>query len=175
MSMTLQIRHTWDGEPIDPSEFAQAVLELTPAHLLVEVEAPFHQDPPPPGAPGSTDELWNFEVVEVFVAGADHEDGSVSYTEIELSPHGHFLVLELRGVRNIVRRGLPLDYQVVRDGDRWRGKARLARELLPLPPYRVNAFAIHGRGRSRRYLAAYPVPGEAPDFHRLEFFRPFEP
>lgn len=30
--------------------------------------------------------------------------------------------------------------------------------------------AVYGLGEGRRYLAAFPVPGSAPDFHRLEYF-----
>jgi hypothetical protein len=41
------------------------------------------------------------------------------------------------------------------------------------PPHRLNAFAMHGLGLRRRYLAMEPVPGEAPDFHRLEHFLPW--
>jgi hypothetical protein len=43
-----------------------------------------------------------------------------------------------------------------------------------LPPGlgRVNAYAIHGQGANRRYLAAYSVGGTAPDFHRLDRFVP---
>lgn len=175
MPTTFDIRQTWDGEPIPNAEAARVDLAFTPEHLVIEVEAPFHGDPPPAGAAGSTDELWRYEVVEVFIVGADHEDGTASYIEVELSPHGHYLVLELRGIRQVVGSGLPLDFRAVRDGVRWRGQARLARELLPLPPYRANAYAIHGRGAERRYLATHPVPGEAPDFHRLEFFKPLEP
>ncbi len=173
MPATLHIRHTWDGVPIPDAETARAHLELASDHLMIDVEAPSHDDPPPPGAPGPTDQLWNHEVVEVFIAGRG--DAPPIYTEVELSPHGHHLVLLLEGVRRVVRQGLPLDYRVTRAGGRWRGRARLARELLPPPPHRVNAYAIHGRGGDRRYLAAYPVPGEAPDFHRLEFFRSFDP
>jgi len=33
-----------------------------------------------------------------------------------------------------------------------------------------NAYAIHGQGSERRYLAAHAVRGAAPDFHRLECF-----
>ncbi len=35
---------------------------------------------------------------------------------------------------------------------------------------RANLYAIHGVGTARRHLAMTPVPGEAPDFHRLEYF-----
>ena len=173
MATTLHIRRTWDGVPIPDVDTARVYLELEGADLLIDVEAPFHADPPPPGAPGPTDGLWNYEVVEVFIAGTG--EGPALYTEIELSPHGHHLVLQLQGVRRVVRQGLPLDYRVTRADGRWCGRARLARKLLPPPPYRVNAYAIHGQGEKRRHLSAHPVPGEAPDFHRLEFFQSFDP
>jgi hypothetical protein len=59
-------------------------------------------------------------------------------------------------------------------GPRWTGVARLDRGLLPPPPHRVNAFAVHGTGGARRHLACFPAPGPAPDFHRLESFAAFE-
>lgn len=166
----LEIAHTWDGGAADPSEIASLTVGLTDGALRVTVDAPYHGDPPPPGPPGPTDGLWDFEVVELFVVGAEDEDGRPRYTEIELSPHGHHLVLELLGERNIVRRLLPLAYRAAVDGGRWSAEAVLSRRFLPPPPYRGNAFAIHGQGAARRYLAATPVPGEEPDFHRLGFF-----
>jgi hypothetical protein len=50
------------------------------------------------------------------------------------------------------------------------GAAWIPRAWLPRGADRVNAYAIHGRGPSRRYLAAFPVPGDQPDFHRLDRF-----
>ena len=60
--------------------------------------------------------------------------------------------------------------EVERRGGRWRGHARLGLDLLPPPPLRLNAFALHGTGEARRHLAAIPVPGPTPDFHRLALF-----
>ena len=40
----------------------------------------------------------------------------------------------------------------------------------PYIVFTANAFAIHGVGPQRRYLACTPVPGPQPDFHRLEVF-----
>ena len=104
-------------------------------------------------------------MVEVFIVGPD-----AVYTEVELSPHGLHLVLQLQGVRQPVASGLPLEFTAAIEGDRWMGEARLARDLLPPAPHRVNAYAIHGEGDARRYLAAHPVPGPAPDFHRIHLF-----
>jgi hypothetical protein len=162
--LELTIAHTWDGNPIPPAERTRLRLSLALAELLVTVAAPFHGDPAPVTAPGPTPGLWEHEVVEVFVAAAGSDP--IAYTEIELSPWGHHLVVQLAGVRHPVASGLPLVFRSWRRGDRWLGAGRLALAALPARPWRVNAFAIHGRAPQRRYLAATPLPGPAPDFHR---------
>jgi len=45
-----------------------------------------------------------------------------------------------------------------------------AARAIPSSPRTPNAFAIHGIGDERRFLAWVPVPGSAPDFHRLHHF-----
>jgi hypothetical protein len=161
----MPIEGTWEGVPIGPEESVEVTLWLGSDTVVIEVDAPFHDDPPPPQAPGPTEGLWSYEVVEVFLLGREQR-----YLEIEMGPLGHHLVLQLRGVRRIERSGLALDYRAeVRDG-RWRGVARLPAGWLPPDVDRANAYAIHGQGRTRRYLAWRPVPGSAPDFHRLDCF-----
>ncbi len=158
--MELFIASTWDGHGIAPSE--QVLVTLTfEDGLRIEVDAPFHGDPPPPGDPGPTPRLWEHEVVEVFVLGDDEH-----YTEIELSPHGHHLVLRLEGVRNATESGLDLDFAATIEGNRWTGTAQVPADYLPAGALRVNAFAIHGD----RYLCWSPTLGDKPDFHRLESF-----
>ena len=166
--MVFLIDKTWDGHPIGPGEAARAEITADRDRVVVSVESPFHADPPPASPPGPTDRLWEHEVVEVFLLGRDD-----AYLEVELGPHGHHLVLELRGVRNVVRRGLPLDYRSRIEGSRWSGVATFPRAWLPAGLDRGNAYASHGAGRSRRHLAAFPVPGDAPDFHRLAAFGAF--
>ncbi len=163
--MILLIDKTWDGRPIGLDETARAEVDSSPDQVVIRVEAPFHGDPPPSSPPGPTDRLWEHEVVEVFLLGR-----AETYLEIELGPHGHHLVLELRGVRRVARSGLPLEYRCGIEGSRWRGVAAFPRSWLPAGLDRGNAYAIHGVGSSRRYLAAFPVPGDAPDFHRLACF-----
>lgn len=176
---SLDISRTWEGRPLATEECTRVRLRSSPTDLWIQVDAPFYGDPPPPAPPGATDQLWNFEVVEVFlVEAASLEGGRVPrYAEIELSPHGHFLVLRLEGVRNPVTRVEVLEYEASRPDSpgrdsRWQGQARLPWNLLPKGPYRVNAFALHGLGEERQYLAHSPVPGGAPDFHRLGSFPP---
>lgn len=163
----LVVAHTWDGAPVGADERASVDLVLGDGVLRVDVEAPWHGDPPPPGPPGPTPRLWEFEVVELFLLGADER-----YLELELGPHGHQLALQLRGRRNVEAQGLALAYAAARQGARWRGSARVPRAWLPPGLGAANAYAIHGRGAGRRHLAAHPVPGPAPDFHRLDAFEP---
>lgn len=162
----LDIAHAWEGTPLAAVDHAQLLLRLGPRHLLVAVDAPFHGDPPPPGLPGPTEGLWEYEVVELFLASV----GDTAYAEVELSPHGHHLVLRLAGVRQRVAAGLPLAFRTRRAGRRWQGVARLDRRHLPPPPWRGNAFAIHGPASDRRHLAASPLPGVRPDFHQPDRF-----
>lgn len=171
----LVIAHTWDGEPVGPDE--QVTLHLRTGDgseaIRLEIDAPFHGDPPPPGAARSLDGLWNYEVVELFIAAAAPGE-DVAYTEIEVSPHGHYLVLRLAGARRVVEKGLALEVETRIEGRRWYAGATIPAALLPTPPWTANAYALHGAGAGRRYLAMIPVPGSSPDFHRPELFRRLE-
>ncbi len=170
----IQIQHLWDGSPAPAEEHVVLSISVVAPRLVIEVEAPLHADVPPPTCPpGPTPRLWEHEVVELFIA-----DAGERYLEIELGPFGHHLVLQLQGVRNVVEERLPLAYSTgrcpssrgTRGPARWTGSASLPLDLLPTAPTRFNAYAIHGQGEERRYLAHAPTRGTEPDFHRLESF-----
>jgi hypothetical protein len=173
-AVTLVIGRSWDGALLPEAERSTVRIGFEGERLRIEVDAPFAGDPAPPGAPGPTERLWEHEVVELFVVGEAAAEGDpVPYTEIELSPHGHHLVLRLVGVRNIVEQCLPADFATSVGPQRWRGSASLERSLLPARPVRCNAFRVAGRGADRRFEAMVAVPGDRPDFHRLERFAPW--
>jgi len=167
--MQIVVDQLWDGRPAEAGEAVALQLSPRSEALRIELDAPFHGDPAPPGPPGPCEGLWEFEVVELFLAGAADR-----YLEVELGPHGHHLVLELDGPRHAVRRGLPLDYRARLLGARWSGVAAVPWTYLPEGPLALNAYAIHGTGPGRRHLAWAPVPGERPDFHQLDRFRPVD-
>jgi hypothetical protein len=173
LSELVEIGFTWDGRSIPREERAFVTLVPTPEGLELEVEAPFHGDPPPAGPPGHHDALWEHEVVEVFVSGLAPAGKPTPYLEIELSPHGHHLVLDLLGVRNVLFTREELPYEATITGNRWAGRALVPWSWLPSRPNRFNVYAIHGQGDARRYLAMTPVPGPQPDFHRLVRFSPW--
>ena len=173
-SARLDIGRTWDGQLLAASEKAAITLKIEPDAIHLDIDAPFHDDPAPSTSPGSVDGLWNYEVVELFIAGPPQLDGRIPYLEVELGPHSHYLVLQLSDVRQVAVQGLPLDYsaEIDQTAGRWRGKAVVPNSYLPPPPHCVNAYAIHGVGNARRYLAWQPVPGAQPDFHQPRCFAP---
>jgi len=163
----LIIDHTWDGRPALPGEAVTLDLALGEDGLSIVVDAPLHDDPAPEQPPGPTWALWEHEVVELFVLGEGER-----YTEVELGPWGHHLVLRLEGRRNPVDKLLPIDVTVERSGGRWRASTILPRRLLPPGVLRCNATAAHGPPEARRYLSWQALPGDRPDFHRLGCFVP---
>ena len=143
--------------------------------LEIRIKAPFYDDPKPPSnaTVGSMDQLWNYEVVEVFLLGEDNH-----YLEIELGPKGHYLLLQLHGYRNVSKEGLILNhYSHHIEHNQWHGVAVIPSDYLPNKLIKFNAYAIHGSGTHRQYLSLFPTPFgkyKEPDFHRLEYFGDFQ-
>jgi hypothetical protein len=161
----LHVTQTWDGKPALPSEEAHLFMCVDHKALHVRVQAAFHNDAPPQAPPGFVQELWEYELVEVFLLGrAGH------YLEIELGPHGHYLVYYLSGVRQVERLVTPVQVHCAIQGDRWLGEIVIDLDDLPEGLSHVNGYALHGQGAGRRYLAANPVGGAAPDFHQPQDF-----
>jgi len=162
--LRLPIERLWNGAPCDVA--VRAAVELSLRGDALEVRAELRQPGPPrvPEArPGTRVEgLWEFDVVECFLAGAGGR-----YLEIELGAGGHFLVLSFRARRVLAdaHAGLRPEVEVAAGPDGVRRAAlRLPRALLPPGLRAGNAFAI----AAGRYLAWQPVPGAAPDFHQPE-------
>ena len=163
-----RIDQLWNGERAEPEECVRIGAALDGDRLVVTLDAPYHADPIPSAPPGRCDRLWEFEVVEFFLVGAQG-----GYLELEVGPHGHWLAYRLDAPRSVIAPDVPVELERRLDGERWRARATVATEGLGLPPAGWNAFAIHGQGQQRRYLAASPVPGPAPDFHQPERFPPW--
>ena len=167
----IAVDRTWDGSPVDSSERVEVRWKRTAGLWSISFRAPYHGDQPPSNVVGSTDRLWNYEVVELFVASDSSQLEIPEYSEIELGPHGHYRILCLRGIRNVIEIGEAHTVDTVIRGSSWTGSLSLSASLLPTGPYKVNAYAIHGEGAERRFLASIPVPGTGPDFHQPDLFR----
>ena len=166
-SASWRVGHRWHGEPLCETQVATVRAQLEKGSLVVEVDAPGPEDPPPAQGEGRCPGLWSHEVVELFLLG---EDGR--YLEVELGPHGHYLILELRSYRDCERDDREATaMSFAREGQRWRARVEVDAAACPAGPLRANAYAIRGQGDARIYCAAFPGDG-APDFHRLSLFQP---
>jgi hypothetical protein len=178
--MKFSIEKLWNSSSITNHRPIQITLSSTndkKDSLLIEIDAPFFNDPAPKSSslsPGPYPELWNYEVVELFFLASSTNH----YLELEFSPHGHYLVLLLTNRRKILKQMLSLPYYEVerRSSDRWIGRAHIPRSLFPAHIDRFNAYAIHGQDDKRTYESLYPatIDSDKPDFHRLEFFQILE-
>lgn len=161
----LSTSKTWDGKAVADPEKMEVRFCLRELELEVEVEGPFHGDPPPSTPAGELEGLWGHEVAELFLLGAGGH-----YLEIEIGPHGHYLIYHLTGIRQISKSISPTHCTTSITGSQWQGTLTLPLNQSILPFSHANAYAVHGQGAKRRYLAAFPVPGEKPDFHQPRYF-----
>jgi hypothetical protein len=165
----------WDGRAAEPGEIATVEALFRNADLLiVTIDAPRHGDPPPPATmplgPGAAEGLWHYEVVELFIAGADGR-----YLELEVGPWGHSLALAFSAPRMRTALGAGLASATMTAHPtvgRWHAIIGVPSILLPPAPHAANACAIHGAASARRHLSATPLPGPHPDFHQPGRFAP---
>jgi hypothetical protein len=164
--LRLRIEREWDGPPVgDRRLHGELRLRTRASGLEVAASLP-HQEPAriPPAPPGTrVADLFDYDVVECFVVGADGR-----YLEVELGAGGHFLVLSFRAprVRSDEHATLAPGLRFDPGAARWRSSLCLPWELVPRPVEALNAFASVGG----RLLAYGPVPGPRPDFHRPELY-----
>jgi hypothetical protein len=164
--LRLPIERLWNGVACDLA--LRGAVELSVAADALELRASLVQPGAPrvPEAPRGTrvDGLWEFDVVECFLAGAGGR-----YLELELGAHGHWLALSFDAPRSRTdaheRLALAVTAGHAPSGGWW---AHAAVPLALLPPglSAVNAFA----SASGRFLAHHPVPGATPDFHQPKTF-----
>ena len=112
----LSIGHSWDGQELPESDQVRLGFTVRGDRVHVWVDAPFYRDPAPVDSPGPTMGLWLYEVVELFIAGSDQR-----YIELEMGPYGHYLMLALDGIRNVVAQPWLQDYRAQIETDRWTG------------------------------------------------------
>ncbi|XP_069413626.1 UPF0462 protein C4orf33 homolog isoform X4 [Ovis canadensis] len=152
--MDFKIEHTWDGFPV---KHEPVFVRLNPGDrgVMMEVSAPFFNDPPSPlGEPGKPfNQLWDYEVVEAFFLN----DITEQYLEVELCPteifknnqEGKQLLLE-------EERGFPSGSGVKillqckrRRFDPWVRKISWRRKWSPTPAF------LPGKSYGQRSLAVY--------------------
>ncbi len=156
------ITQTWDGLALAPDYEIHGEISSSPEGLHLTFVAPLFDYQSPKSPPGRCDNLWEFDVVEFFFLG-DQE----KYLEMEFGPQGHFLVLQLEGVRTPIDTSLHVDYTAkTTDQGQWVGEALVPSSLLPEGLHRWNAFAIWGKPPGRTHAALSRGEGP-PNFHQL--------
>ena len=164
----ITIDKTWDGKTLPVQCHTSVVLTMTEERLQIEIDAPFHDDPPPCTPAGFTDRLWEFEVVELFIVGQQQH-----YIELEFGPHGHYLGYRFNGIRKQTGVVSQIKCSAIILGDRWRTTASIP--MAELPPkattgWSLNATAICGTTNDRSYQSHTALSGEAPDYHQPDNF-----
>lgn len=111
-------------------------------------------------------QLYNYECVEFFFM---NEKGH--YLEVEVGPHGHWLVLFFDGYRNAINNGeeIELDVENRIEFDTWICNLEIPLAFIPANATRFNAYALHGSDPERHYEALGPVLNgslKEPDFHK---------
>jgi len=163
-ALALAIARRWDGAPL-PHLRARVSLSATPEGLRVEAGMPHAIPSRTPDAPrgARVEGLWEYDVVECFVVGADGR-----YFELELGAGGHYLALAFdaprRRARDFAGESLAVEWEAGPEG--WRSRCLVPRAWLFEPVARVNAFAIAG-GECAVHT---PTGGEQPDFHHPHAF-----
>ena len=164
---TTTIQHEWRGRKLSRSREIRIRLTLQKNSLLLEWRAPNLNNQSPRKTPGALWKLWEHDVVEMFFAGTDEK-----YLEVEFGPHGHYLGLQMNGVRSPVTKLLPIPFSLTEKNDAWwSGRASIPLSFLPRPVLTWNAYAIYTEDGLRRYCALEPGEGP-PDFHQLSCFQP---
>ena len=166
----LIIGHNWDGVALNEQNMARVEVDwLANGDLSIGIDAPFSNDPKPNCPKTACWQLWNFEVVELFLVG---KGDPIPYTEIEISPWGNHLVLQLLGKRNVIAQELPLQIvSLERAKNRWTAQAVISKDLLPKGELKVNAYRVSGVNPNRHYHVMTPMVGPVPDFHQIEQFK----
>lgn len=162
--LVLSITTYWDGTSCDNTRLHGVVTLGTEADgLCITASLPHQESPCIPAAPPRTRvaNLWEYDVVECFVAGAE------SYLEVELGAGGHFLVLDFsvpRVCRNAYETFVPrLTFEPCLEGKpAWRSSILIPWSMVPVPVQGVNAYVIS----QDHYLCYHPMPGSRPDFHQ---------
>jgi len=166
--LVLPIERYWDGAPC-PHAHLHGRVELAVRDDGFEITASLPHQPAPriPAAPrgARVADLWEYDVVECFLAGAGGR-----YLEVELGAGGHFLVLSFSAprVRTDSHETFRPALDFTSDASGWRSCIVIERALVPPGLSALNAFVIAGEA----HLAYGSLPGAAPDFHQPARFVP---
>ncbi|XP_077553381.1 UPF0462 protein C4orf33 homolog [Haemaphysalis longicornis] len=145
--------------PGQPYLFHLAMVEKD--EIPLEMKAAFFDDvcQPPGPAGGSSVYLSQYEVFQIAFVGTEGY-----YTQLEIGPYGHYLVILGSVSGSFLKMDLTVSYAANVDRYRslWRASLKIPVSYLPPGLKSMNAWAQHGRPSERRVLALYPPPAGSP-------------
>ena len=166
----------WQGRNADPLRETEVRLQWRVDALYLRFLARYRSinvfaDAKPDGR---RDQLWERDVAEVFLQPPG--SGARSYKEIEVSPNGFWIDLEIGpGEKRDLRSGLMRRVKVDQQSKTWMAEMALPMKSLtarfdPAKVWRVNFFRVEGASEPRFYSAWRPTGTPAPNFHVPESF-----
>jgi alpha-galactosidase len=173
---TLSFDWDWQGRNADPERATNVRLLWTPQTLFLRFEVRYRDlhvfsnaDPS-----GRRDQLWDRDVVEVFLQ-PDDSDPWV-YKEIEIAPNGMWLDLDVNhlaisDLHSKLQRRVSID----RSAHVWTAEVAipilaLSAAFDPHKSWQVNFFRVEGAAEPRFYSAWRPTHTPEPNFHVPEAF-----
>ena len=168
--------HDWQGKNEDPQRQTEVRVLWSEQELYLRFRCRYRAIHVFPDASqnGRKDELWDRDVVEVFLQ--PDRFGEKFYKEFEVSPNGQWLDLDItpQGLRHItsgVRSSVKLD----ESRREWTADlaipmGAIAARFDPAQLWRVNFFRCEGVDPNRFYAAWQPTGTPTPDFHVHEAF-----
>ena len=161
--------HDWRGRPLTGTQSTRVQLMHADGALHLRFSSRYNALSTFDREPSSTEiwPLWQCDVVEVFLQ-APQDAGSDRYREVEVSPNGLVMDLEVRGAgrRRFVgesraRTAVDAVHRI------WTAElvVPMPRGRQPLDGWRINLFRIEGNKETRQFSAWNPTGSEKPNFH----------
>jgi alpha-galactosidase len=172
----IHFNHDWQGKNANPKLETEVRLLWTQDTLYLRFLARYRSitiffDAEPSGR---RDQLWDRDVVEVFLQPAGSE--ARRYKEFEVSPNGFWIDLDIApGEKHDLQSGLRRRVNLDEKRKTWKAELALPMKSLaehfdPAVAWRVNFYRVEGPREPRFYSAWRPTRTPVPNFHVPESF-----
>jgi hypothetical protein len=172
----IRFHQDWQGKHADRKRETEVRLLWTREVLYLRFLAHYRSVTVFPDAEpsGRRDQLWDRDVVEVFLQPAG--SNGPHYKEFEVSPNGFWIDLDIGpGEKRNLQSGLRRRVKVDGQSKTWLAEMALPMKSLtaqfdPTKAWRVNFFRVEGATEPRFYSAWRPTGTTVPNFHVPEAF-----
>src|SRR5580704_2665137 len=172
----IRFDHDWQGKHADPQRQTEVRMLWTREAFYLRFLAHYRSitvfaDAEPNGR---RDQLWDRDVVEVFLQPAGED--ARHYKEFEVSPNGFWIDLDIApGEKRDLKSGLRRRVNIDEKSKTWKAELALPMKSLatrfePSAAWRVNFYRVEGASEPRFYSAWRPTETPVPNFHIPEAF-----